>query len=70
MLNFTRKVGQSIMIGDSITVTVTEVRGRQVRLGIDAPREIRVYREEVFKQIVAENERAARASARNLDQLD
>ena len=48
MLVLTRRSNQSIMIGDDIVVTVLEVRGEQVRIGIKAPREVEVHREEVF----------------------
>ncbi len=47
MLVLTRRVNEKILIGDNIVVTVLEVRGDQVRLGIDAPRDVRVFREEV-----------------------
>ena len=51
MLVLTRKPDQSIMIGDEIEITVLEVRGEQVRLGIRAPRTVAVHRKEVFEQI-------------------
>ncbi|HZJ26184.1 MAG TPA: carbon storage regulator CsrA [Acidimicrobiia bacterium] len=51
MLVLTRRANQSIMIGDNVVVTVLEVRGDQVRLGIVAPREIDVHREEVFRAL-------------------
>ncbi len=51
MLVLTRKPDQSIMIGDDIEITVLEVRGEQVRLGIRAPRTVAVHRKEVFEQI-------------------
>ena len=51
MLVLTRKPDQSIMIGDEIEITVLEVRGEQVRLGIRAPRNVAVHRKEVFEQI-------------------
>jgi carbon storage regulator len=54
MLVLTRRVGDSIVIGDEIVVTVLEVRSDQVRLGIDAPREVSVHREEVYRQVVEE----------------
>lgn len=54
MLVITRKEGQKIMIGDDITVIIKHVRGRQVSVGIDAPREIEVHREEVKERIEAE----------------
>lgn len=59
MLVLTRKVNQSIVIGDSIEVVVLEVRGEQVRLGIKAPRDVAVHRQEIFHQIQEENEEAA-----------
>lgn len=62
MLVLTRRSGESIVIGTDVVVTVLEVRGDQVRIGIDAPRSVQVHREEVFNQVVAEN-RAAVASA-------
>ena len=49
MLILTRKVGEIIRIGDSVTVRVLEVRGSQVRLGVDAPAEVRIFREEVYR---------------------
>lgn len=55
MLVLTRKLGQSIMIGDKIEVVVLEVRGEQVRLGIRAPKEVTVHRQEIFAQIHQEN---------------
>ena len=53
MLNLTRYPGQSIVIGDNITVTVTQVRGRQVCLGIEAPKDVPVHRDEVAERIKA-----------------
>ncbi|HIH2763888.1 MAG TPA: carbon storage regulator CsrA, partial [Candidatus Azoamicus sp.] len=49
MLILTRKIGESLMIYDNITVTVLGVKGTQVRLGVDAPRNVIVHREEIFK---------------------
>lgn len=54
MLLLTRRVGETIVIGDNIRVTITEVRGMQVRLGIEAPRDIPVHREEVAERIALE----------------
>jgi len=59
MLVLARKVGQSIIINDDIHILVIEVRGDQVRLGIEAPRSIPVYRKELLEQIRAENVQAA-----------
>ena len=59
MLVLARKVGQSIVIGDSIELIVIEVRGEQVRIGVQAPRAIAVHRKELLEQIRAENIQAA-----------
>lgn len=61
MLILTRKPGEAIVIGDNIKVTFVEIKGNQVRLGIDAPREVKVYRQEIFDQIQAENLEAAQS---------
>ena len=68
MLVLSRRVGESIVIGNEVTVTVLEVRGDLIRIGIDAPRSIQVHREEVYRQLEAENTSAAASSAqaRNL----
>ena len=60
MLILTRRVGETLMIGDKIAVTVLAVKGNQVRIGIDAPSEVAVHREEVFERIKREklNQRA------------
>lgn len=59
MLVLTRRANQSIIIGHDIVVTVLEVRGDQVRIGIKAPREVSVHREEVYAEIQRENRQAA-----------
>lgn len=61
MLVLTRKVNQSIMIGDEIEVVVLEVRGEQVRLGIKAPRNVTVHRREIYDAIQQENLLAAQS---------
>lgn len=60
MLVLTRKLQQSIMIGDEIEVVVLEVRGEQVRLGIRAPKNVTVHRKEIYEQIHEVNEEAAK----------
>lgn len=59
MLVLTRKVNQSIIIGGDIEIVVLEVRGEQVRLGIKAPRDVAVHRQEIFEQIQEENQAAS-----------
>jgi carbon storage regulator len=54
MLILTRRVGETVVIGDDVTVTVLGVKGNQVRLGVNAPKEIAVHREEIFERIKRE----------------
>ena len=56
MLILTRRVGESVVIGDDVDVTVLGVKGNQVRLGVKAPRDISVHREEIYQRIKAEGE--------------
>jgi len=60
MLVLTRKLGENIRIGDSVKITVLEVRSGQVKLGIDAPPEVKVHREEIYARIQEESRRAQR----------
>ena len=69
MLVLTRHANQSIMIGHDIVVTVLEVRGDQVRIGIRAPREVDVHREEVFAALQRANRSAASPTAEALEGL-
>lgn len=66
MLILTRKLGESITIGDDIKVTVLGIYGRQVRLGIDAPLRVVVHREEIYVKIQNENQKAARTIKEDL----
>lgn len=66
MLVLTRKLGESIAIDDDIKVVVVQIKGKQVRLGIKAPKETKIHREEVYQAIQEQNKKAASSS---LDQL-
>jgi len=70
VLVLTRRENQSIMIGTDIVVTVLEVRGDQVRIGINAPRHVDVHREEVFAELQRQNRAAASPAPTALEQLD
>ena len=69
MLILTRKVNESIMIGDKVEISVVDIRGDQVKIGIQAPRDVKVYRQEVYEAIQEEN-RAAVATDVSLPKLD
>ena len=56
MLILTRRVGEKLVIGENVTVTVLGVKGNQIRIGIDAPPEVQVHREEIFQRILKERE--------------
>jgi len=55
MLILTRRIGETLMIGDEVTVTVLGVKGNQVRLGVNAPRDVAVHREEIYDKINQQN---------------
>jgi carbon storage regulator len=71
MLILTRKPGESLYIGDNLKVTIVEIKGNQIRVGIDAPPEYKIYREEIFLEIQRQNMEAAKAGTTHeaLDQL-
>ena len=67
MLVLTRKAGEGIIIGDTISIKIIEIKGGGIRIGIDAPRDTKIYRQEIFDRIKQENVEAAKW---NLDDLD
>lgn len=69
MLVLSRRKDETIVIGDNVLITVVDIRGDSVRLGINAPKDIPVYRKEVYEAIQRENLEAAKARAEGLDAL-
>jgi carbon storage regulator len=69
MLVLTRKVGEGIIIGEDITLKIVEIKGGTIRLGIDAPPDKKIYRQEVYDRIVTENKDAAQWNMIDLDSL-
>ncbi|WP_448536086.1 carbon storage regulator CsrA [Pseudothermotoga sp.] len=66
MLVFSRKVGESFIIGDEIEVVVLKIEGSEVKIGISAPKHVKIYRTEIYKKIVEENLRASSVSVDSL----
>ncbi len=62
MLVLTRRLGETIVIGDDITIKIVDIHGKQIRIGIEAPKEISVYRGEIYDRIMQENKAAAEAA--------
>jgi len=63
MLILSRKVDEKVIIGDDIKISIIEIRGDQVRIGIDAPKKVKVFREEVYAAIKAENKAALKSAS-------
>lgn len=61
MLILTRRVGETLMIGDEVTVTVLGVKGNQIRVGVNAPKDVAVHREEIYERIRKEQEAGSEA---------
>lgn len=57
MLVLTRRVGERLIIGDDVTISILSIKGNQVRIGIDAPSEVMIHREEIYKRILKEREK-------------
>jgi carbon storage regulator len=62
MLILTRRVGETVMIGNEVTVTVLGVKGNQVRIGVNAPKDVAVHREEIYERIKREGDHDSRSS--------
>lgn len=69
MLVLTRKAGEGLIIGDDITIKIVEIKGGGVRIGIDAPKESKIYRQEVYDRIIEENTMATKWDMDVLDSL-
>lgn len=65
MLVLSRKMGESIIIGDNIEISIVDIQGDNIRIGINAPKTIKIFRKEVYQEIQAENKRASE----NLDKI-
>ncbi len=69
MLILTRKIGECITIGNSIRIYVVDIRGKQVRLGIEAPADAVVHRQEVYQKILEENKSASQIALADIEQI-
>ena len=70
MLILARRIGESIMVGDQVEISVVDIKGDQVKLGIKAPTQVKVYRREVYAAIQEENRAAATAASQTLPKLE
>ena len=67
MLILTRRVGETLMVGDEVTVSVLSAKGNQVRIGVNAPKEVSVHREEIYERIKAEEQEKMRTRKAQFD---
>ena len=70
MLILTRRVGEAVMIGNEVTVTVLGVKGNQVRIGVNAPKDVAVHREEIYERIKREEDGGPRTVSANVKVID
>ena len=70
MLILTRRVGETLVVGDDVTVTVLGVRGNQVRLGVNAPKDVAVHREEIYQRIQNEKDTENLKENSEIDDID
>ena len=70
MLILTRRVGETVMIGNEVTVTVLGVKGNQVRIGVNAPKDVSVHREEIYERIKREEDQGEGVSSRKIKLTD
>ncbi|MEI0531132.1 MULTISPECIES: carbon storage regulator CsrA [Brachyspira] len=69
MLVLSRKINQSIVIGDNIEIMLVDIRGDQIKLGINAPRDVKIFRKEVYEEIESQNLEASKANPEQLNIL-
>jgi carbon storage regulator len=70
MLILTRRVGETVMIGNEVTVTVLGVKGNQVRIGVNAPKDVSVHREEIYERIKREEDHGDGSAAKKTKTID
>lgn len=70
MLVLTRKIGEAIVIDDNVKITVVQIKGKQVRIGVDAPKETKIHREEIYQSIQEENRAAMNSMTGTLPKLN